>query len=269
MKKKDNTYRFCVDYRHLNAITVKGKFPVPIIDEFLDELTHASWFTSLDLLAGFHQIRMKDGDEYKIAFQTHHGHYEFRVMAFGLTGAPGTFQYAMNTTLAPYLRKIVLVFFYDILIYSPMFEQHVEHIRLVFELLQADQWKIKLSKCSFSQRQVAYLGHVISGSGVATDPSKITAIQDWPIPLNQRELYGFLGLAGYYRKFVRYFGIITKPLTSLLKKHSLFVWTAAHDNAFQALKMALCTAPVLALPGFSKPFFPLKQMLQIWEWVLC
>jgi hypothetical protein len=151
VRKKDNTWRFCIDYRHLNAITIKGKYHVPIIDELLDELAHASWFTCLDLRACFHQIRLKPGEEFKTAFQTHCGQFEFRVMAFGLTGAPGTFQLAMNSTLAPYLRKFVLVFFDDILIYSRNYENHVLHVKLVLELLQKDQWKVKLSKCVFAQ----------------------------------------------------------------------------------------------------------------------
>jgi hypothetical protein len=160
VKKKDNTWRFCVDYRHLNALTVKSKYPVPIIDELFDELHGASWFTSLDLRAGFHQILMQPGEEFKTAFQTHIGHFEFRVMAFGLIGTPGTFQKAMNTTLQPLLR--VLVFFDDILVYSSSLEEHVKHLHQVFQLLQADQWKVKLSKCSFAPNQVSYLGHVIS-----------------------------------------------------------------------------------------------------------
>ncbi|CAO2151592.1 unnamed protein product [Urochloa humidicola] len=254
VKKKDGTWRFCVDFRHLNAITLKGQFPVPIIDEFLDELSHASWFSSLDLTAGFHQIRLKAGEEYKTAFQTHFGQFEFWVMPFGLTGAPGTFQLAMNTTLAPFLRKFVLVFFDDILTYSRSYEEHVQHIRLVFELLQQDQWKIKLTKCSFAQRKIHYLGHVISDAGVGTDPQKVTAIAEWPIPANAKELRSFLGLAGYYRKFVRNFGVISKVLTELLKKNVMFVWTSEHTKSFEALKHALTHAPVLALPDFSQPF---------------
>lgn len=176
VKKKDHTYRFCVDFRHLNALTKKGRYPVPIIEEFLDELNKASWFTSLDLLAGFHQILLKSGEEYKTAFQTHSGHYEFRVMAFGLTGAPASFQCAMNTTLAPLLRKCVLVFFDDILVYSNSYGEHLEHVAAVLQLLRQDQWKIKLSKCKFAQQEIAYLGYVISEKGVAIDPSKISAI---------------------------------------------------------------------------------------------
>lgn len=254
VKKKDQSWRFCVDYRHLNAITVKGKYPVPIIDELLDELAGSSWFSTMDLRAGFHQIRMKSGDEHKTAFQTHFGHFEFRVMAFGLTGAPGTFQNTMNTTLAPCLRKFVLVFFDDILVYSSSLAEHITHLCTVFQLLAKDQWYLKVTKCSFPQQQISYLGHIISAAGVGTDPAKLTAIADWPIPSSAKELRGFLGLAGYYRKFVRHFGILSKPLTNLLKKHSLFIWTADHQKAFDSLKAALCQSPVLALPNFSKPF---------------
>lgn len=254
VKKKDNTWRFCVDYRHLNAITVKGKYPVPIIEELLDELEGADWFTSLDLQAGFHQIRMKSGEEFKTAFLTHFGQFEFRVMSFGLTGAPGTFQDAMNTTLHPYLRKFVIVFFDDILIYSATLSEHLEHLRLVFELLAKAHWKLKMTKCSFAQNKIAYLGHIISAEGVSTDPAKLEAISQWPSPVSVKDLRSFLGLAGYYRRFVRHFGILSKPLTNLLKKNSLFIWTVDHENAFQALKSALCQSPVLALPNFAKPF---------------
>jgi hypothetical protein len=175
-------------------------------------------------------------------------------MAFGLTGAPGTFQKTMNTTLAPVLRKCVLVFFDDILVYSASFKDHVVHLQQVFELLSTEQWKIKLSKCTFSKNQVAYLGYLITQQGVATDASKISAISSWPIPQNVKELRSFLGLAGYYRKFVKHFGIINQPLTKLLKKNTLFIWTADQESAFVALKQALVSALVLALPNFNKPF---------------
>ena len=173
VKKKDGTFRFCVDFRQLNALTVKAKYPVPVIEELLDELTHASWFSCPDLTSGYHQIRLKTGEEFKTAFQTHSGHYEFRVMAFGLTGALATFLKAMNTTLQSLLRKCVLVFFDDNLIFSRTYDEHLEHIRQVLELLQRDQWQVKMSKCRFAQRQLRYLGHIISAKGVTTDPKKI------------------------------------------------------------------------------------------------
>jgi hypothetical protein len=253
VRKKDNTYRFCVDYRHLNALTAKTKFPVPVIDEFLDELHGVAWFSTLDLRAGFHQIRMAPQDQYKTAFQTHHGLFEFRVMAFGLTGAPATFQGAMNKTLQP-LYTSVLVFFDDILVYSDTWDNHLIHLEWVLQLLKQDQWQIKLSKCSWAQQTIAYLGNVISKAGVATDPAKVAAVSSWPQPRNCKELRGFLGLAGYYQKFVRNFGVIAKPLTNLLKKNSVFVWTSEHTSAFTRLQQALSAAPMLALPNFDKPF---------------
>jgi ribonuclease HI len=239
---------------HLNAITIKSKYPVPVIDEFLDELANASWFSCLDLRAGFHQIRLKPGEEFKTAFQTHFGQFEFRVMAFGLTGAPGFFQDAMNTTLQPVLRVFVLVFFDDILIYSKTYAEHIQHIKTVFELLQKDHWKVKLSKCKFAQRKISYLGFVISEQGVATDPGKVSAIVQWTTPTCAKELRSFLGLAGYYRKFVMGFGMISKLLTELLKKNTVFVWTPMHELSFSALKKAMSSA-VLVVPNFSKPFY--------------
>lgn len=254
VKKKDKSWRFYVDYRQLNAITLKSKYHVPITDELLDELGGAKWFSKLDLRSGFHQILLSPGEEYKTAFQTHFGHFEFRVMPFGLTCAPGTFQEAMNSTLAPFLRKFVLVFFDDILIYSNSFEEHVTHLQQVFQLLQQHDWKIKLTKCAFAQQSISYLGHVISSSGVATDPSKVTAVTIWPTPSSVKELRGFLGLAGYYRKFVKNFGILAKPLNELLKKNSIFRSLPHHEQSFRALKSALSSAPVLSLPNFSKTF---------------
>ncbi|XP_021317789.1 uncharacterized protein LOC110435983 [Sorghum bicolor] len=254
VKKKDQSWRMCVDYRMLNALTVKSKFPIPVIDELLDELAQARWFSCLDLRAGFNQIRMAPGEEYKTAFQTHRGHFEYNVMSFGLTGAPNTFQGAMNVTLKPLLRVCVIVFFDDILVYSPSWEQHLVHLRQVFELLQQDQWLVKLSKCRFAQESIAYLGHVISADGVSTDPSKLESIRSWPVPKDVKDLRSFLGLAGYYRKFVQHFAVIARPLYDLLKKGVVFCWTSTHSTAFSALQSALMSAPVLALPDFNKPF---------------
>lgn len=196
VKKKDGTWRMCVDYRHLNALTTVGKFPVPVIEELLDELHGVVWSSKLDLRAGYHQIRLAEGEEYKTAFQTHSGHYEFKVVSFGLAGGPATFNGAMHTTLHPLLRHCVLLFFDDILVFSKTLEDHVNHLRQVFQLLQKDQWKVKLSKCEFGQRQLSYLGHVISEKGVATEPSKIQAVLNWATPSDVKGVRSFLGLAG-------------------------------------------------------------------------
>lgn len=175
-------------------------------------------------------------------------------MAFGLTSCPNTFQGAMNSTLHPLLRKCVLVFFDDILVYSLTFEDHLKHLRQVFTLLARDRWQLKLTKCSFAQQRIAYLGHVVSSQGVATDPGKIEAIRAWLVPSDVKQLRSFLGLAGYYRKFVQHFAVIARPLTDLLKKGTLYVWTSTHESAFNTLKQALISAPVLAIPDFSKQF---------------
>jgi hypothetical protein len=254
VRKKDLSWHFCIDYRLLNSITVKNKYPLPVIDELLDELAGACWFSKLDLRAGYHQIRLRAGEEYKTAFRTHQGHFEFRVMPFGLTTAPTTFQGAMNTVLAPLLHRCVLVFLDDILVYSATREAHLQYLDQVLRLLQQHELKAKLSKCTFAQPELSYLGHRISAQGIATEEDKICTIRDWPVPATIKELRVFLGLAGYYRKFVQNFGIISRPLTELLKKGIQFHWTPTADIAFRALKRALMEAPVLALPDFSKRF---------------
>ena len=175
-------------------------------------------------------------------------------MAFGLTGAPATFLSAMNATLTEFLCKFVLVFVDDILIYSSSYEERLQHVELVLQRLKEHQWQVKLSKCDFAQNSIAYLGYVISTAGVATDPAKIAAVKDWPVPSNVKELRSVLGATSYYRKFVENYGVIAKPLTNLLRKGALFVWTAVEEKAFHTLKNALITAPVLALPDFSKMF---------------
>jgi hypothetical protein len=174
-------------------------------------------------------------------------------MYFGLTGAPHSFQRPMNLTLAPLLRKCVLVFFDDILVYSKFYEEHIVHLDQVLNILLKEQWTVKLCKCSFAQRQISNLGYVISADGVATCLDKIQVVVDWHVPKSVKELRSFLGLVGYYRKFIKHFGVISRPFTELLKKNTLFVWTQDHDIAFQTLK-SLIHAPVLALPDFSKPF---------------
>ena len=218
VKKKDNTWYFCVDYRHLNDITLKDRYPIPNIDKLLGELYRAKCFTKIDLRLRCHQIRVKVEDTYKTTFQTHQGHCEFLVIPFGLTNASATFQALMNQVFGSFLRKFVLVLFYDILMYRPTLPGHVEHLRQVLIVLKEDSLFAKFSKYSFAQRRVEYLGHGISNQGVTMDSSKVECIMTWRTPKTAKKLRKFLGLTRYHRCFIKGSGTIYKSLTSLLQK---------------------------------------------------
>ncbi|PKI47002.1 hypothetical protein CRG98_032627 [Punica granatum] len=236
-----------------NLSSYSDRFPIPSIDELFDELHGAHYFSKLDLLAGYHQIRIKVEDVEKTAFRTHDGHYEFLVIPFGLSNAPSTFQGLMNGVFRPYLLRFVLVFFDDILVYSSTWATHLDHLRLVLQLLRDNHLVAKQSKCLFGQTQVGYLGHVISKQGLAVDPDKIITIQQWPQPQNVKGVRSFLGLASYYRRFIRRYAHVFGPLTNLLRKDA-FCWNSVTQEAFETLKQKLSSTPVLALPNFSKDF---------------
>jgi hypothetical protein len=251
--KKDGTLRMCIDYRALNKKTIKNRYPIPRIDELMDELHGAVFFTKIDLRSGYHQINIREQDIEKTAFRCHFGHFEFLVMPFGLTNAPATFQSCMNHIFRGQLRKYLLVFFDDILIYNKTWDEHLAHLGKVLDIMKAQSLYAKESKCEFGMRELLYLGHIISGQGVQVHQEKIRAIVDWPMPKNLTELRGFFGLCSYYRRFVKGFSQLGAPLTDLTKKGA-FHWTEESQQTFNKMKEVMSTCPVLALPDFSQPF---------------
>ncbi|KAK8942729.1 hypothetical protein KSP39_PZI009417 [Platanthera zijinensis] len=254
VKKKDGSMRLCIDYRDLNKVTIKNKYPLPRVDDLFDQLKGSTVFSKIDLRSGYHQLKIKESDIPRTAFRTRYGHFEFLVMSFGLTNAPSAFMDMMNRIFRDYLDKFIIVFIDDILVYSKTREEHATHLRLTLSTLRQHQLYAKLAKCEFWLDRVAFLGHVISGDGLSVDPAKVSAVMDWKQPSTPTEIRSFLGLAGYYRRFVKDFSSLAAPLTRLTQKHARFEWTEQCEQAFSELKQRLCSAPVLALPSEGLDF---------------
>jgi hypothetical protein len=244
----------CVDYRSLNKVTIKNKYPLPRIEDLFDQMKGASMFSKIDLRSGYHQLKIRETDISKTVFHTRYGLYEYTVMSFGLTNSPGYFMYLMDKVFMEYLDKFVVVFIDDILIFSKMVEEHEEHLRLVLEKLRSNQLYVKFSKCEFWLTKVAFLGHVISAGGVSVDPGKVKDVLNWIPPTTASEIQSFLGLARYYRRFIKDFSKIAKPMMKLLEKNKAFEWTTECQASFEELRKCLTSAPVLVLPDLTKKF---------------
>ncbi|KAL4030699.1 hypothetical protein IC575_008949 [Cucumis melo] len=223
-EKKDGTLRLCIDYRQLNKVTIRNKYPLPRIDDLFDQLRGATLFSKIDLRSGYHQLKVRESDIAKTTFRTRYGHYEFRVMPFGLTNAPAVFMDLMNRIFHRYLDQFVIVFIDDILVYSVDRESHEEHLRIVLQTLREKQLYAKFNKCEFWLEQVVFFGHVVSAKGVSVDPYKVEAIVNWERPISATEVRSFLGLAGYYRHFIKDFSRLALPLTALTRKNVKFEW---------------------------------------------
>ena len=254
VSKKDGTPRFCVDYRRINNLTRKDAHPLPRIDDTLDALSGAKWFSTIDLASGYWQVEVEPSDREKTAFATPFGLHQFRVMPFGLCNAPSTFQRLMELVLAGLHWSTCLVYLDDIIIYSRTIDEHLKHLGEVLERLRLAGLKLKPSKCYLLQKSVHYLGHIISEHGVGTDPQKTHCVKQWAIPTSVEELRQFLGLATYYRKFVKNFAQVASPLYRLTERNKTWTWDEECDAAFCTLKERLTSAPVLAFPDFTQQF---------------
>ena len=254
VKKKDGTLRLCVDYRQLNKMTVKNKYPLPRIDDLFDELKGAGVFSKINLRYGYHQLRINDADVNKMAFRTRYGHYEFLVMPFGLKNEPTVFMNLMNHVFRPFLNRFVVVFIDDILVYSKDWEDHETHLRVVLETLGKEQLYVKMSKCEFWLKEVSFLEHIVSEEGIRVDPRKIEVILEWKPPRSVMKVRSFLGLAGYYRRFVKGFSMTPTPMTRLLQKNMRYEWSEKCQASFKMLIAFLTEATVLTHPTFGKEY---------------
>jgi hypothetical protein len=232
----------------LNQCTIRNQYPLPRIDDLFDQLKGAKYYSKIDLRSGYYQLKVKENDVHKTAFRTRYGHYEYVVMPFGLTNAPAVFMDLMNRVFKEYLDKFVIVFIDDILVYSATKELHQEHLQLVLETLRKHKLYAKFSKCEFWLREVSFLGHLISGNGIFVDPAKVEAVMNWKQPKSVTKIRSFLGLAGYYRRFIQDFSRIAYPMTQLTKKGVKYEWNQACEASFQLLKEKLTSALVLTLP---------------------
>ena len=259
VRKKDGSWRFCVDYRKLNAVTHKDAFPLPRIEEALTGLKQAKWYSTLDLASGYWQVEVAPADQEKTAFTTPVGLYQFSRMPFGLCNAPATFQRLMQRCLGGQVHDHLLIYLDDVIVYSADFQGHLDHLTGVFQRLREHGLKLQPTKCHLFQQSVKYLGHVVSAQGVSPDPEKTAAVQEWPVPKTVKQVRSFLGFVGYYRRFIKAFSKIAGPLTNLLqgtsgRSSAPVSWTDPCQSAFDRLKQALLTAPVLAFADFAKPF---------------
>ncbi|KAE8716293.1 Detected protein of unknown function [Hibiscus syriacus] len=255
VKKKDGSMHLCIDYRQLNKVTIKNKYPLPRIDDLFDQLKGASVFLKIDLHSGYHQLKNQEKDIPNTAFRMRYGYYEFIVMPFGVTNAPAAFMDLMNRIFQPYLDQFVVVFIDDILFYSKSIEEHSAQLQIVLQILRDKKLYAKFSKFEFWLNEVIFLGHVISADEIRMDPQKVKAIMDWEVPKNVSKVQSFLGLVGYYRRFVKNFSMIVLPLTKLMRKNVPFVWTSECQESFEALKRILIETPVLVQPESGKHFF--------------
>lgn len=254
VRKKNGKLRMCIDYRALNKLTIKNRYPLPRIDELLDQLLGAQYFSKLDLQSGYWQIRIAEEDIPKTAFRTRYGHFEWKVLPFGLTNAPATFQALMNDILRPYLDDFVVVYLDDILVYSKTADDHVKHLDQVLSVLEQHELYAGLDKCAFGLREVDFLGHVVCGDGIKPDPKKVQAVKEWPTPQSVHDVRSFLGLTGYYRRFIRHYAHKALPLSDLTQKHVPWQWCEAQEAAFRQLKDALISAPVMISPDPMLPY---------------